>query len=144
MVNRRRRNNRRSNANSNQQTLIHPATLVSSNVSVSNITATQLGLILNRPGRPRWIELEYFSTVPRSFNLLVVAGNAEEVMRSKTILSGPIPKRMRLPCPTSTDFAEYSSGAANVLQFTHATNPGINFVVNAKWQYKATNPAVFF
>jgi hypothetical protein len=83
------------------------------------------------------------SVSPRSFIFTVLAGNGEEIYRSPTLLSGPIPETRNFSFPRSTDFAFYASGE-NVITFLHATTPGINWVGNMQFEYNNTQPGSFF
>jgi hypothetical protein len=114
-------------------------TVVSSATTTTNILQPVSGIIANRPARPDHVTVEYFSAVPRSFNFTIFGGNLEEFYRSPVLLSGPIPKRFQVPLPKNTDFALYAA-TGNVIQFTHATNPGISFAVNMRVAYKTALP----
>jgi hypothetical protein len=139
---RRRRGSRK--GSSGNQHLLHPAAFLSSALagptSVSNVA---FGIIQTRPARPRSLEIEFMSTIARSFNFTIIAGNGEEIYRSPTILSGPIPRKRMFRLPTSTDFALYT-GAENIMLFQHATNPIIHFVCNLVVEYKTSPANAFF
>ncbi len=130
MMNRRQRRN-----NDLSQVLLHPMTAVTSALTTTSILQPVSGIIPNRPARPVNVSVEYFSAVPRSFTFTVYGGNLEEVYRSPVLLSGPIPKKFTTSLPSTTDFALYAA-TGNVIQFVHATNPGISFAVNMRIAYK--------
>jgi hypothetical protein len=143
----RRRNNRRISRNGKSsksaQKLVHPFTQVASAAASTAVPASTVGVISSRPARPVAITLTYMSAVARSFIFTVLAGNGEEVYRSPTILSGPIPETRTFNLPRSTDYAFYAT-AENVVTFLHATSPSINWVVNMHFEYNNTQPGTFF
>jgi hypothetical protein len=59
------------------------------------------------------------------------------------MLSGPIPRTMRMQLPKSTDFA-IAGATTVVLNIQHATGPGINFTFNLNVEYKFQTPTSFF
>ncbi len=141
MSNRRPRRSRQRNTLGDQsQVLLHPMTVVSSATTVTNIAQPASGIIANRPARPDHVTVEHFSGVPRSFSFTIFGGNAEEVYRSPVYLTGPIPKRIQVSLPKSTDFALYAANGI-VVQFNHGTNASISFVVNMRVAYKTALPA---
>ena len=121
MVRRRAQRPRRTNTES----LKHVASAVLSTGGSTDVTGAAFNIIANRPAKPRWLEIQHFSSGPRTFTVLIRAGNGEEVARSGLILSGPIPKKTRVSIPVSTDFGMYT-GAEPLLTFNHASAPGIN------------------
>ena len=144
MSNRRpRRSRQRTTLGDQTQVLLHPMTTLSSGVAVTNIAQPASGIIANRPARPDYVTVEYFSLVPHTFNFTIFGGNAEEVYRSPAYLSGPIPKRVQVSLPKNTDFAIYPANG-NVIQFNHALGPNISFVVNMRVAYKTALPVAAF
>jgi len=135
---------RRTNNSSNQsQHLVHAWSQVSSSSGNTPLVASVSGVIQTRPARPKALTLTYYSSVPRSFIFTIYGANTEEVYRSPTMLSGPIPQTRRFNFPTSTDYSLYS-GSEQIIRFDHATNPDINWVGNMKVQYKSPSPNVYF
>jgi hypothetical protein len=117
------------------QRLIHPAASPSGATAASAFTASIFAVLTTRPARPRKVEVEYFSTTPRSFVFTIQLGDGEEVYRSRALLSGPIPRKFVAAVPNSSDFSIYT-GNAPLITFLHATNPSINFVINLTMEYK--------
>jgi hypothetical protein len=118
------------------QRLVHPTAINSGATGTSPVQAGNFAIITTRPARPRKIELEYFSSAPRSFVFTVQLGDGEEVYRSRALLSGPIPRRFTASMPTSSDFSIYAQNAP-LVTFLHATNPSISFVINLTVEYKS-------
>jgi hypothetical protein len=123
--------------------LVHPAASVSSASANTVITATTFAILVNRPARPRKLEVEYFSVSPRSFSFNIVLADGEVVYRSPTLLSGPIPRRFTSVIPRSSDYSVYQGGDP-VVQISHATNPQINYVFNIKFEYSFPLAATAF
>ena len=141
----RRQNRRRTTRNNNmQQKLQHPFSQVSSaSGNGTNVLASAVGVISTRPARPVSIQLTFMSALARSFIFTVSAANKEEIFRSPTLLSGPIPTTRSFRLPRSTDFAFYD-GSEVVVVFQHATNPSVNWVCNMHFEYNNTKPETFF
>ena len=133
---------KRNNNKSNQQ-LVYSASKPNSALSSTTFTSSDLGLPQLRPSKPISVEVEFFSTAPRSFSLKAYGSAGEEIFTSPLILSGPIPRKRRFKMPANTDFGIFTS-TETVVQFLHATNPGINFVVNIMIGHKYTAPNNFF
>jgi hypothetical protein len=139
----RRRNRRRTNMNRMQQKLQHPFSQVSAAANATTVPASAVGVISQRPARPVSLQLTFMSAVARSFIFTVSAANKEEIFRSPTLLSGPIPTTRSFRLPRSTDFAFYD-GTEVVVLFQHATNPAINWVCNMQFEYNNTKPETYF
>jgi len=133
---------RRRSKNTNQH-LVYPAALSAATGASSLLTSVDFALPTSRPLKPISVELQYFSTTARTFTFKMYAGNGEEVYNSKALLSGPIPKTIRVRIPPSTDFGIYEATAA-VVRMDHVTNPGIKFVYNIRFEHAYRPPNVFF
>ena len=134
---------KRNNNNKSNQQLVYSASRPSSGAITSTLTASDFGLPQLRPSKPISVEVEFFSTAPRSFTLKAFGSAGEEIFTSPLILSGPIPRKRRFKMPANTDFGIFTTNET-VVQFIHANNPSINFVVNIMIGHKYTAPNVFF
>ena len=133
---------KRNNNKSNQQ-LVYSASKPNSALSSTTFTSSDLGLPQLRPSKPISVAVEFFSTAPRSFSLKAYGSAGEEIFTSPLILSGPIPRKRRFKMPANTDFGIFTNNET-VVQFFHANNPSINFVVNVMMGHKYTAPNTFF
>ena len=140
----RKRGTRQRSTNS-MQTLVIPASLSSTANAISSFGNASVPVVVgvDRPGRPISLELEHYAQAPRSFTFQVNGFNGEEIYRSPLILTGPIPRKFRCKLPRSTDFATLAS-AAEIIRFSHATNPGIKWVLNLRVQYKSQSASSYF
>jgi hypothetical protein len=67
----------------------------------------------------------------------------EEIYRSKTLISGPVPKVVRIPLPKSTDFA-VGSTTTPVIRFSHSASSNLRWSMNLIVEYKGQTPLSFF
>jgi hypothetical protein len=125
------------------QHLMHPISVISDTGGNTPVAANIYGIIPTRPARARSMTLSYYSQEPRSFIFTVYNGNGEEIFRSPTMLSGPIPLTRTFTFPVSTDFSLFT-GSELVARFDHSTNPGIRWVLNLKVEYKSASPTNYF
>jgi len=125
--------------------LIHPANVPADPTGVTNVDNTKFTIIGTRPARPRFVEVQYSSLEPHSFVITVFSFNdfSEEVYRSKTLLSGPIPRTVRFAVPISTDFA-IATSPNPVMRFNHASDSNLKFSINLHVEYKFQTPSSFF
>jgi hypothetical protein len=125
--------------------LIHPANVPADPGAVTDVDGSKFSIINIRPARPRMVEVQYSSLEPHSFVITVFSFNDsnEEVYRSKTLLSGPIPRIVRFAVPISTDFA-IASSTNPVLRFNHSSVSNLKFSINLHVEYKFQIPTSFF
>jgi hypothetical protein len=128
-----------------RQSLVYSSATTSSAGTATLVLAGSNGLNVpaTRPSRPVYVEFEFFSAQPRSFSIRLYGSAGEEIFNSPVILSGPIPRKRRFVLPSSTDFGIYT-GSETVIQFQHATNPSINYVVNICMEHKYIPPLTNF
>ena len=134
---------KRNNNNKSNQQLVYSASRPSSGAIKTTLAALDFGLPQLRPSKPISVEVEFFSTAPRSFTLKMYGSAGEEIFTSPLILSGPIPRKRRFKMPANTDFGIFTNNET-VVDFLHANNPSINFVVNIMMGHKYTAPNNFF
>jgi len=142
---RRRARTTRNRAQSTNK-LIHPANVPADPGTATSVDVFKFLLLATRPARPRMVEVQYSSLEPHSFIITAYGfnGSNEEVYRSKTLLSGPIPRTVRFAVPISTDFAVPNLAANPVLVFNHASNSNLKFAINLHVEYKFQTPTSFF
>jgi hypothetical protein len=123
--------------------LAYPAAVTATTGSATSLGPSSFQVPITRPSRLHKVEVEFMSTLPRSFNIQAFGGNGEEIYTSPLILSGPIPKKRVFLMPRNTDFAIYS-GAEVLVRANHSTNPSIYFTFNIWMEHKFVPALVFF
>ena len=95
------------------------------------LTATNMGIPLNRPVRPHAVELRYAHSEPMGVRFKIYAGNGEEIYQSPALVAGAAPQVFRVTLPANTDFAMYSADQT-IMDFAGTATWAIRLIMSHK------------